>query len=62
MFNPEWPTFSADIDRLAAALQPTTLHSCPLSTLPMEINLDEYSRLKNLIRLRGQPLSFAKCP
>ncbi len=36
MLRPLCDTFSVDIDRIAAAPQPTTLHCCPLATLPME--------------------------
>jgi hypothetical protein len=37
MFNPACATLSVEIERMAAELQPTTLHDWPLSTLPMEI-------------------------
>jgi hypothetical protein len=36
MLRPLCDTFSVDIDRIAATPQPTTLHCCPLATLPME--------------------------
>jgi hypothetical protein len=51
--SPLCETFSVEMDRRAAAVQPTTLHFCPLFTLPMEIA----PRKKNSILL--EKLGFA---
>jgi hypothetical protein len=36
MLSPLWATFSGEMERIAGALQLTTLHFCPFATLPID--------------------------
>ena len=35
MLSPLFATLSGEIERIAVEVQPTTLHCCPLETLPI---------------------------
>lgn len=63
MFIPVFATFSGERDLIAVALQPTTLHCCPLATFPMQIDITSTVLLEKLgfdCRYAGNTLGSAQ--